>query len=254
MIDTNKPLGFENLPVAEVAFAYIDVPQKPLKHGQQPTYKVTLKLTQQEAQVIANQLEAYNQQIDAMFPSTPRNQSFFKPETVSKNDKTLTGNYLLEFRNVFPVKVYDNNNNLIDPPPRITRGSKVQLNIGILPFEFNGTHGISRTRLYAVKIIEMGESAAANPFGKSQGAPTIAPGQGSQVGTPSAMPPPVAPPANPYAPPQVPNVSAQYQPTATNPYAPPQGVASPAVPSMPGMSQPAGLNVPPPDFDDDVPF
>jgi len=227
----NKPLGWVNLDETinpegyEVAFAYTDVPQAPLKRNQSPTFSVTVALTQEEAQNIVNLLEQYNVQIDAMYPNTQRKQDWFKPETTSKTDKTPTGRYLLKLANTYPIKVFDANNNQVLPAPRVTRGSRVFLNFGVLPYELNGEHGIARTRLSAVKVLALGESTSSNPFGASTGEQVL------EAGHPAAAPmghnpmmghQPVAPQMGGYAPnPMMPQMG--HQPVAPNPMMPPMG-------------------------------
>lgn len=239
MSDTNKNLAYINLPEGEARWAYLDNPRPPIKGNGPANYSLTVAYTETEANALLELIEPYMQQIDAMYPNTPRDQMFgMKPETKSKNDRTPTGRYLLEIRNAFPVKVYDSGNNLIEPAPRIGAGSRVIMNIGILPYEFNGKHGISRTRLYNVKVTESKEGGAPNPFGEASGVPTmqagvVAPQVGVQqtgaaprigAGAPAVR----APQANAFMPAQgAPQVGAQQAPAA------------------PGLQMP---------FDDDVPF
>ena len=276
-----KSLAWINLPELEVRFAFIDQPREPLKRGQLPEYQVTLRVSREELQNVMNILEPYNQQIDAMYPNTPRASDWAKPETVSKDDKTLTGFYLITLRNTYPIKVFDVNNNQIEPAPRIYRGSKVIVNFGILPYELNGLHGISKTRCSAIKVVEMAENNAANPFGSSTGEQVL------QAGVPQQQAPASVAARQPYGMqqpqqgyqqqmpqqgyqqpqygqqqqrPQMPQQGYQ-QPqygqqqahtnAPANPYMPqPNATSQPAQQQMP--QQPQGLNLP--DFDDDVPF
>ena len=100
---------------------------------------------------------------------------YFKPEK-DKNGN-FTGNEVITFKNTYPVKVYDVNNNEILPAPMIPRGSKVAFQFGVLPFELNGAHGIATTRLYGIKVFEFGEKSSGG-----FGAPT-----GDRVNVPSNL-------------------------------------------------------------------
>lgn len=207
----------------KVAFAYVDVPQQPFKRNGTPEYKVTVSLTPDEASSLLGLLEPYFQKIDAMYPNSRRKEDYFKPEL--DRQKNPTGNFLFELKNQFPIKVYDVNNNEVIPAPKVLPGSLVELNFGVLPFEFNGEHGIARTRLYAIKVLEL--SQRKSPFGEPTGKPVIQSGD------------PVSPqiPANP-AMPQQPNVPQQpAMPAPPNNPAMPQQPSMPANPAMP--QQPA---------------
>ena len=178
MAETNKVLetitmGADVNPNGlEVAFSFTVSPQPPQKQGQLPMYKIVLRVNAQEKAAISAIFERYQAHIDSLFPNTVRKTNYFKPDKdkagVAKPDSWLIG-----FENAYPIRLWDKNNNEVTPAIQVTAGSRVQLVFGILPFEFNGQHGISLKRLYQSQIMELGQGAHDNPFGESTGAPLL---------------------------------------------------------------------------------
>ena len=212
-----------------VSYGAIDKPHMPKRQSNQPDFRVVVTLTNEEKIQLEQVLAPFNQQVDAIFPSSQREQGFFKPETVSATDKTPTGNWVLILKNRFPVRVYDANNNEITPPPKVGKGSRVILNFSMLPYELNGLHGIARTRLTAIKVLELVD-ASSNPFGQSSGEQLIQPGQAQ----PQA-------PVNPYSPQMPVNPYMPQQPV--NPYMPQQQFQQPVNPYMPQQQPVQHMNM-----------
>ncbi len=146
----------------EVAFAYIDKKREPSFRGQEASYQLSIRLNQQQVEELEERFEPFNLIIDEMYPNTERNDPF-------RPDKKNEGQFILNFTNQFEIGLWDANNNKIEENINVPRGSKVNIVFGVLPFEFEGEHGISMSRLYHVQIIEMGEDKRNSPFGASKG-------------------------------------------------------------------------------------
>jgi hypothetical protein len=233
----------------EVNFAALHKPVKKSKKGKDLVYRVTLKLTPEEAGIVAGIMEPFLQQIDAMFPETKRDNPF-KPE---KDGDKHTGNFLLTFYNAFPVRVWTPDGEEYDPIPAVGKGSRVFINFAVLPYEFNGEHGIARSRLSDVQVIKLVEFKA-SPFARdgytpkprqqqAPAAPGMVPPTPRQMATPTPPPVPgMAPPTPGMVPPQP---TTPVPPTAPPvPGVPPQPAApaAPGAPTAPPVPPVPGLN------------
>ena len=168
----NKPIDFVTLDNNGAGYTakwlYITTPQMPTRRTDVPKYKAVLVVNEQEANDIMAKLASYNDEISRMYPGAQLKQDYMKPD--KDRNKQPTGLYNFTLSNMYQPKLFDANNNEIDPNEyEVFGGSVIAVNFGVLPFELNGVCGISTSRLYGVKVLEWAKKEGGANFGEATG-------------------------------------------------------------------------------------